>query len=101
MKKRLDESHFQDAISGLEVGPQTIAIARGVLVEGRTQATFVKELQISKGAVSQAVNRVWISYLEKHLPRGYERVTVVLPEHQAFIVKRWGKDAAKKLQESE
>ena len=32
------------------------------------------------------------------LPLGYERVSVVLPEHRAFIVKRWGEEVKKKLQ---
>ena len=61
MKKRLTEAQFQAAIKGLEIGQQTIDIARGVLVDGRPQAEFV--------------------------------VTAVLPEHQAFIVKRWEADA--------
>lgn len=35
-----------------------------------------------------------------HLPPGYERVTTVLPEHQAFIVKKWDEAARKKIGES-
>lgn len=31
------------------------------------------------------------------LPPGYERVVAVLPEHQAFIVKRWSDTTRKKL----
>lgn len=31
------------------------------------------------------------------LPAGYERVCVVLPEHRAFQVKRWGEETRKKL----
>lgn len=38
MKKRLTEAQFQAAIKGLEIGQQTIDIARGVLVDGRPQA---------------------------------------------------------------
>jgi transcriptional regulator with XRE-family HTH domain len=34
------------------------------------------------------------------LPPGYERVSVILPEHKAFIVKRWGEDTRKKLRQS-
>lgn len=33
------------------------------------------------------------------LPRGYVRVSVVLPEHRAFLVKKWGEEARQKLQE--
>ena len=34
--------------------------------------------------------------LEKNLPKGYVRVSAVLPEHQAYIVKKWAEDALKK-----
>ncbi|MCP4284371.1 MAG: transcriptional regulator [Gammaproteobacteria bacterium] len=96
MKKRLTETQFQAAIKRLEIGQQTLDIARGVLVEGRPQVAFVKALNLSKGAVSQAVNRVWSVYAISNIPEGYERVSVVLPEHKAYIVKKWGEDARKR-----
>ncbi|CAD7741747.1 TrfB transcriptional repressor protein (plasmid) [Xanthomonas hydrangeae] len=96
MKKRLSDAQFQDAIHGLEVGSQTIEIARGVLVEGKPQATFATALGLSRGAVSQAVHRVWVAFEDRNLPEGYERVTAVLPERQAFIVRKWEADAKKK-----
>jgi transcriptional regulator with XRE-family HTH domain len=34
------------------------------------------------------------------LPPGYERVSVILPEHRAFIVKKWAEEARKKLKKS-
>ncbi|MET1114560.1 MAG: TrfB-related DNA-binding protein [Comamonas sp.] len=89
MGKRLSEAQFQQCIEGLEVGAQTLAIAHGVLVRGQTQASFVQALGLSKGAVSQAVQRIW----RAHLPAGYERVSAVLPQHQAFIVKQWAEHA--------
>lgn len=30
------------------------------------------------------------------VPPGYERISVVLPSHKAFIVKKWGDDTRKK-----
>jgi hypothetical protein len=98
MKKRLTEAQFQAAIKGLEIGQQTIDIARGVLVDGRPQAEFVASLGLTKGAVSQAVSRVW-AVAGEVLPQGFERVTAVLPEHQAFIVKRWEGRQGKRKQE--
>jgi hypothetical protein len=95
MKKRLTESQFQAAITDLAVGQQTIDIAHSVLVDGRPQAEFVASLGLSKGAVSQAVNRVW-SAAREQLPPGFERVTAILPEHQAFIVKKWEVEAKRK-----
>ena len=88
MRKQLSEAEFQAATAGLEVGQQTLRIAHGVLVEGRPQAEFVEALGLSRGAVSQAVTRIWAAHAEQ-VPPGYERVTAVLPSHQAFIVKKW------------
>jgi transcriptional regulator with XRE-family HTH domain len=34
------------------------------------------------------------------LPPGYERVSVILPEHKAFIVKKWGEETREKLRQS-
>lgn len=96
MKKRLTEAQFQAAIRGLEVGQQTIEIAQGVLVLGQPQSVFVEALGVTKGAVSQAVSRVWAAHESKEsIPKGYERVQAVLPEHQAFQVRKWA-EAAKK-----
>ncbi len=99
MKKRLTEAQFQACIKGLDVGQQTIEIARGVLVLGQPQAAFITSLGLTKGAVSQAVSRVWTAFSSKNVPQGYERVSTVLPEHQAFIVKKWAEDAATKKKE--
>lgn len=96
MKKRLSEAQFQACIKGLEVGQQTIEIAHGVLVLGQPQTTFAASLGLTRGAVSQAVHRVWAVFMAKNLPQGYERVSVVLPEHQAYIVKKWAEGAVKK-----
>lgn len=92
MKKKLTEAEFLVAVKGMDVGEQTLMIARGVLVEGRPQSEFVTQLGVSKGAVSQSVNRVWKA-AQDVLPEGFERVTAVLPQHQAFIVKKWARDA--------
>ena len=59
MKKRLTEAQFKKIIGELKIGQQTIDIARGVLVDGKSQSQFAAELGISKGAVSQAVSRVF------------------------------------------
>lgn len=100
MKKRLSEKQFQAIIKGLEIGQQTIDIAYGVLVEGKPQAAFVESLGLSKGAVSQAVNRVWATFKEKDLPEGFERVTAVLPQYQAYIVRQWAEKAQKQQDKS-
>ncbi|HEK2843850.1 TPA: transcriptional regulator KorA [Proteus mirabilis] len=95
MIKKLTESQFNSIIKNLDVGKQTLDIAFGVLVEGKKQTYFVEKLGLTKGAVSQAVNRVWSIYKDE-VPPGYEKLTVILPKHQAFIVKKWADDAKKK-----
>ena len=96
MKKKLTEAQFRACTKNLVAGQQTIEIARAVLVDGMPQASFVKELGLTKGAVWQAVQRVWAAFEESNLPQGYERVTAVLPEHQAYTVKKWAQEAARK-----
>lgn len=90
MKKRLSEDQYQRAISGLNVSARTLDIAHGVLVKGMSQVQYAKSLGVTKGAVSQAVMRVWRRHLEEaDVDEQEERVTAVLPKRQAFIVKQW------------
>lgn len=97
-KKQLSEEVFSRVTRALNVGKQTVEIAHGVLVKGMPQKYYVDTLGISRGAVSQAVNRVWAAY-KQDVPDGYERVEVVLPERQAFIVKKWAEEAKRKQEE--
>ncbi|EFD6870878.1 transcriptional regulator [Escherichia coli] len=97
-KKRLEKDVFLRVTRSLNVGKQTLDIAYGVLVDGKPQKYFVDTLGISRGAVSQAVNRVWDAY-KQEVPDGFVRVEVVLPERQAFIVKRWADEAKRKQEE--
>ncbi|EPF5707634.1 MULTISPECIES: TrfB-related DNA-binding protein [Enterobacteriaceae] len=97
-KKRLTNEVFARVTRSLNVGKQTLDIAYGVLVEGRPQKYFVETLDISRGAVSQAVNRVWDAY-KQEVPDGFVRIEVVLPERQAFIVKKWADEAKRKQEE--
>lgn len=95
-KKRLTDAEFRAAVAGREVGEQTIMIAHAVLVEGRKQIEFAQALGLTKGAISQAVARVWDAH-QRTLPIGYERVCAVLPGSKAFVVKRWEEAAKRKL----
>ncbi|EGG7966739.1 transcriptional regulator [Salmonella enterica] len=97
-KKRLTNEEFARVTRNLNVGKQTLDIAYGVLVKGKPQKYFVETLYISRGAVSQAVNRVWDAY-KQEVPDGFVRIEVVLPERQAFIVKKWADEAKRKQEE--
>ncbi|WP_407238573.1 TrfB-related DNA-binding protein [Escherichia coli] len=79
---------FARVTRSLNVGKQTLDIAYGVLVGRGPQKYFVETLDISRGAVSQAVNRVWDAY--KEVPDGFVRIEVMLPERQAFILLKVG-----------
>lgn len=97
MEKRMTEDELQAVKQRLDISDQTVEIARGVLVEQRPQAEFVSSLGVSRSAVSQAVMRVWKAHMSMNLPKGYKRVEAILPEHQAYQVKKWSEEAAKKL----
>ena len=92
IEKRLTEDQFQVATDGLSMRQKNIDIARAVLVEGRKQSELATEYGLTKGAVSQVVAKVWEA---SQVPEGYERVSVVLPEFQAFQAKQWAAAAAK------
>lgn len=96
--KRLTEKQFQKALERVNVGTQTAEIARAVLVDGKPQAEFVSKLGLTKGAVSQAVNRVWrAAEADETEQGGMVKVTAVLPAHQAYQVKKWAKQARGKV----
>jgi hypothetical protein len=98
MKKSLTEAQFQRAVLGLEIGDQTKRIAHGVLVERKRQVDFVAALGLTKGAVSQAVSRVWSAWEAKRTAEeGLEEVRALLPRQQAWIVGKWAEEAAPAL----
>ena len=76
------------------MGENTLEIAEGVLVDGKSQSDYARAKQITRGAVSQIVSRVWKIHLKAiNIQERFVEVTAVLPEHQAFIVKQWEKEA--------
>lgn len=91
MKKSLTEEQFYIAIDKLKINEKTKNIAYQVLVQGIKQIDIAKKFKMSKGNVSQAINKVFNEYKRNNLPNGYEEVTAILPAHKAFIVKQWDK----------
>lgn len=99
--KRMTRAQFIQATSGLTMGESTLEIAKGVLVDGKSQSDYARAKQITRGAVSQIVSRVWKIHLKSiNIPDKFVEVTAVLPEHQAFIVKQWEKEAKEVTNES-
>jgi hypothetical protein len=64
MAKRLTLVQFEQTVGGLFLNPRIVAIAKSVLVEGRQQIELVASTGLTKGAISQAVKRVWSEYDE-------------------------------------
>lgn len=99
MKKSLSPTQFQQAVCRLELSQQTLEIAWGVLVEGKPQKHFAVERQLTKGAVSQAVNRVWRSHMDNNVPEGFVKIqSVILKKRHAYQVKKWAEEAQKTLE---
>ena len=92
IEKRLTADQFQVATEGLSMGQKNIDMARAVLVKGRKQSELAAAYGLTKGAVSQVVAKVWQA---SQVPTGYQRVSVILPEFQAFQVKQWAAAAVK------
>jgi len=94
LMKRMTREQFIQATRYLTMGESTREIAEGVLVKGIAQSDFARAKQITAGAVSQIVSRVWKMHLKAiNIPDKFVEVTAVLPEHLAFIVKQWEKEA--------
>jgi len=64
-KKSLTHEEFEDTVSSMNLAEQTKTIAYNVLVLGHKQAIYVKEFQISKGAINQSVLRVYNEFLNR------------------------------------
>lgn len=96
--KRLSLEEFERASGALRMGERAFEMTRAVLVDGARQLDQAEAFGITRGAVSQAVNKVWQAAQKERceLPEGFEKLTVVLPEHRAFLVKKWA-DEAKEL----
>lgn len=99
MKRTLTAAQFEQVIKNLNITEQSKRIAFGVLVQGRPQTDFVQELNLTPGAISAVVGKVWKRFeASQAIPEGFRRVTAILPEHQAFVVMKWSQAALKRMQ---
>ena len=85
--KRLTAAEFARAIDGISISERPIAMARAVLVDGISQSDCARANGVSRNAVCLTVNRIWEAHSE--VPAGFERVTAILPKHQASVVRSW------------
>lgn len=85
--KHLTREQFDRAVAGITIAERPAAMARAVLVDGISQSNCARAMNVSRNAVSLAVNRVRQAH--EAVPAGFERVTAILPIHQASVVKSW------------
>jgi hypothetical protein len=90
--KQLTEEQFQRATKDLAMAPKSIEMTRLILVKGRKQIEVAAQYGLTRGAVSQAVTKVWEA---SQVPPGHERVSVVLPKVLAYQVKQWAAEATR------
>lgn len=96
-KKKLTDDQFQAAIKDVDMPERTKEVVYAVLVRGESQTALSQSSRLSQGTISQATSRVWDAFLRQNVPDGYQRVEVLLPDHQAYIVQKWSAEALKKL----
>ncbi|WP_454888071.1 TrfB-related DNA-binding protein [Sphingomonas oryzagri] len=85
--KRLTAAQFARAIDGISISERPLAMARAVLVDGVSQSDCARANGVSRNAVCLTVNRIWEAH--NAVPDGFERVTAILPKHQASVVRSW------------
>lgn len=92
-RKSMTKRDFEATVRRLTISEQSQEIGRRVLVAGETQSEVARAYEITVGAVSHQVTRIWKAYVEAlELPPGFERVCAVLPADKAEIVRTWERD---------
>ena len=91
MKKTLTAKQWEATLARLDLNPTHRAISHDVLVEGRPQKDVATQRRLTRGAISQIVNRVWRAHvahgaLTPGLPNGWRQITVALPDREATLV---------------
>lgn len=98
MKRTLSKRDFDAAVKRLSISDRAVDMARRVLIAGERQVDVAKEFEVSRGAVSHQVRRVWRAHVDnQEIPAGFERLeNVVLPADKAAILRTWLKDEERK-----
>jgi hypothetical protein len=74
--------------------------ARRILVDKARQTDVARDLNVSTGAVSAMVRRIWNTYLEHGKPpEGWKTVNVALPQPMADVVTEMARVAREKAKQ--
>ena len=79
-----------DALMAMVLGSATLAHGIGMPLPHLLESTDLDQESLDSLAGGKA---------PRSFPPGFDRVSAVLPEHQAFIVKKWGEATRRKLRE--
>ncbi|MBO4329208.1 MAG: helix-turn-helix domain-containing protein [Rhodocyclaceae bacterium] len=85
------------AKSGVSQSFLSIMASNKVNPSLKTMEAIAEALEIPLPTLLEPTDMV---YASAPLPAGYERVTLILPEFQAFVAKSWAEDARKQVLES-
>ncbi|MCG7556054.1 MULTISPECIES: TrfB-related DNA-binding protein [Pseudoalteromonas] len=98
-KLKISEADFLNYRSKSSLSEKTLDIAYSGLVLGVANKDIAEKFEVTKGAVTQAIARVKKDMGLTLIPSGFERVTAILPEHQAYQVRLWEEKASNKIKE--
>ena len=93
--RKMTEAEFSLAMTFCKnLGAELIEIARDDLVKGLPQETIAQAHDMTKSAVSKASRKIWLGFLRS---KGYEEITVVLPNMRAHTARKWAEAAMKEV----
>lgn len=88
---------FEAAVKRMSMSERGMEMARRVLVGGEQQQRVAADFEVTDGAVSQHVSKVWRTFVNmQEIPAGFERITAVLPSDKAEIVRTWERDYSRR-----
>ena len=91
--KSLTRKEFDAAARRSSLGEKTREMAQRILVGKETLAAVAADHGISAQAVSHHANTIWKLHVDNlDLLPGTVRITAVLPEDKAAIVRQWEQD---------
>lgn len=91
--KKLTRKEFDAAVSRSKLGDRARLMAKRVLVGNETYASVAEENGVTYQAVNHHVNAIWKLHVDSQdLLPGQVRVTAILPEDKAAIVREWERD---------
>lgn len=97
-KRSLTKKQFDQALARSSLGTRSADMAREALVAGAALSAVAAKYGVTPSAVGQHVRAVWEAHVaSSEIPPGYTRITALITEEQASIVRSWEREAKIKL----